>query len=147
MALPRPWRRPSAAHQRRLDRVTQGRRPQRGAVARPTTHIRDRARIFGLGLADDRRITRSHDGANNASLLTSDGRPLARGNRARQHHHHGQGAGRNPSPQQAGAAMKPPDYRPYTPYIDSLLKVADAHAPGARVELEQALEIAWALAF
>jgi hypothetical protein len=41
--------------------------------------------------------------------------------------------------------MKPPDYRPYTPYIDSLLKVADAHAPGARVELEQALEIAWSV--
>jgi hypothetical protein len=43
--------------------------------------------------------------------------------------------------------MKQPDYRPYTPYIDSLLKVADAHAPGARAELEQTLEIAWALAF
>jgi hypothetical protein len=39
--------------------------------------------------------------------------------------------------------MKQPDYRPYTPYIDSLLKVADAHAPGARAELEQTLEIAW----
>lgn len=43
--------------------------------------------------------------------------------------------------------MKQPDYRPYTQYIDRLLKVADAHAPGARAELEQTLEIAWALAF
>jgi hypothetical protein len=43
--------------------------------------------------------------------------------------------------------MKQPDHRPYTPYIDSLLKVADAHAPGARAELEQTLEIVWALAF
>jgi len=40
--------------------------------------------------------------------------------------------------------MRQPDYRPYTPSIDSLLKVADAHAPGARAELEQTLEIAWA---
>jgi hypothetical protein len=43
--------------------------------------------------------------------------------------------------------MKQPDYRPYTLYIDSLLKVADANAPGARAELEQTLEIVWALAF
>jgi hypothetical protein len=42
--------------------------------------------------------------------------------------------------------MKQPDHRPYTPYIDSLLKVADAHAPGARAELEQTLEIAWGMA-
>jgi hypothetical protein len=38
--------------------------------------------------------------------------------------------------------MKQPDYWPFTQYIDSLLKVADAHAPGARAELEQTLEIA-----